>query len=106
MDRQQAITEIRNAFNLNIAELEAALKQGVKGYIYVWPQYWLGVQVSVDGKPQACRVDHATVCRSNFRAHFTNGRGEAATLMDRQHAIRCALTAARDQLAEMESHMA
>jgi hypothetical protein len=96
-------TEIKNAAaavisNMldNVEELKSAIAvcdlHPNPGYVFVWPEYWLGVYVT--GSKTACYavgVQRATIVRKEDKRVFTNGKGEQAVLMPTREALEGAL---------------
>jgi hypothetical protein len=78
----------------NVERLKAAITicdlQLNPGYVFVWPEYWLGVCVKGD-QSRACGVDQATITHRADRRVFTNGKGEQASLMPLRRALEGAL---------------
>jgi hypothetical protein len=78
----------------NVEQTKAAIKicdlQTNPGFVFVWPEYWLGVYVT-NGKVRAVAIDAATITHRNDRRVFTNGKDEAAVLMPLREALEGAL---------------
>ena len=103
--RAEAIAAVREAFETNIAALEAALAGPCTGSIYFWPEYALGAKFDVyGGKSQAVRADLATVC-VNRTAQIFNGKGEKARRTSRRVACEIALRQARESYASLLKHL-
>jgi len=82
----------------NIAELESALATNNSGaMIMVWPSVNLGVLFNGD-KPQAVRVDRATIVTRSDRRDVRNGRNDRAVIALRSKAIEAALVESRELL--------
>ena len=95
IDAAAAATEILTSLTLNVEELEKALqiaKQQINpGYVFVWPEYWLGVRLVAGGKVNGCRLDQGFVTHRADRRVFTNGHGVQAVLMPLVRALEGAL---------------
>jgi hypothetical protein len=76
----------------NISELEFAKSNNSPAdMILAWPSANLGVRFNADGKPQAVRVDMATIVRRDDRREVFNGRNDRAVFVLRSTAIEAAL---------------
>jgi hypothetical protein len=74
------------------AAVEVAKIQPAPGYVFVWPEYWLGVYVTASKATcQAVSVNRATITHKADKRVFTNGKGEQAVLMDVREALDGAL---------------
>jgi hypothetical protein len=99
------MTELERAiqtFELNVADIKAALAGDVHGYIHVWPKHWLGVKINND----VCHVtsaQDATVVSGRDKRKFYNGARERATLMLREKALCGALVHAVSILETFQS---
>jgi hypothetical protein len=80
----------------NVADTKAALEiakmQPSPGFVFVWPEYWLGILVQKDGRSQAVGVWRATVTHRADKRVFTNGHDKKAVLMPLVEALEGALT--------------
>jgi hypothetical protein len=77
----------------NVASLKAALEAKSPGLIYFFADTSLGLHIDGD-KCNACSADRATVfplSERNSRRVITNGRGDRASLMTREAALKIAL---------------
>lgn len=77
----------------NVASLKRALEAKSPGLIYFFADTSLGVQIDGD-KSHACGADRATVfplSERNSRRVITNGRGDRASLMTREAALKIAI---------------
>jgi hypothetical protein len=98
-------TDFLKVLRDNVATTRAAYNASDSaGYVYVWSDYSLGVKFSKD-VCHAVSIDLATVTnRRNLT--FTNGHGKRAICMNRQEALRGALTHAVEMLENFEANMA
>jgi len=82
----------------NIEELETALAgNSPADMILAWPSVNLGVLFNGD-KPQAVRVDRATIVTRADRRDVRNGRNDRAVIVLRSKAIEAALVESRNLL--------
>jgi hypothetical protein len=107
-DTKNAAAEILTSFANNITDLKAAIEiakiQRAPGYVFVWPEYWLGVAAS-GTKSQAVGIHRATITHKADKRVFTNGKGEQAVLMDVREALEGALAHALQVLADMNERL-
>jgi hypothetical protein len=101
-----AAAQIISTMNDNVASLKAAIEvaklQPAPGFVFVWPQYWLGVYVTASKAAcQAVAMNRATVTHKGDRRVFTNGHGEKAVLMPLREALDGALAHALAVQADM-----
>ena len=80
----------------NVEDLRSALDAAKiirePGYVFVWPEYWLGVYVTASKTAcQAVSVHRATITHKADHRVFTNGKGEQAKLMPLREALEGAL---------------
>jgi hypothetical protein len=91
---QTAAAEVISAMIANVNDLENALviakMQRAPGFVFVWPQYWLGAKVTYD-QCRAVGVHQATITHKADKRVFTNGKGEKAVLMNVREALEGAL---------------
>lgn len=109
-------TEIKNAaadilatLANNVASTKRALEiakiQPTPGFVFVWPEYWLGILVEGD-KSRAVGISHATIVRRTDKRAFTNGHGEQAILMNVIEALEGALAHGIAVQADMTARIA
>lgn len=105
-DTAALAAELIATFANNVHDLEKALEiakiQLSPGYVFVWPQYWLGVAFTDNGLVRGTGVAGATITHGKDRRVITNGHGDKAILMPVREALEGALAHAvqiRDQFA-------
>ena len=94
-----AAAAVLSTFADNVASLKAAIEvaklQPAPGYVFVWPQYWLGVYVTAS----------KTACQA-VAMNRANGHGEKAVLMPLREALDGALAHALAVQADMAERIA
>jgi hypothetical protein len=84
-------TQVIRNLNTSVARIKAALDDKRNGYVHVWPEYWLAVQVDLDGYSRAVSVEQATIVRKCDKRVFRNGHNQKAVIMERKQALQSAL---------------